>query len=95
VDALLQGKLTEAGAARLAAAGDEAVLLTLMAANARIAALQQPSAPHPSTPSAMVPVYQKPPTPRRATPAAGVRRRPGSINTWNIALGPVPAAAGS
>ena len=40
VDALLQGKLTEADAARLAAAGQEAVLLTLMAANARIAALQ-------------------------------------------------------
>jgi transposase len=83
VAALLQGKLTEAGAARLAAAGEEMVLLALMAANARIAALQQPAPSHPSTPSAMVPVYQKPPTPRR-------KKRPGAKNGHPGSRRPTP-----
>jgi transposase len=78
VDALLQGKLTAEDAARLAAAGDEMVLLALMAANARIASLQQPAAPHPSTPSAMVPVYQKPPAPRRKKKPGARNGHPGS-----------------
>lgn len=78
VDALLQGKLTPEDAARLAAAGDEMVLLALMAANARIASLQQPAAPHPSTPSAMVPVYQKPPAPRRKKKPGARNGHPGS-----------------
>ena len=78
VEALLQGKLTEADALLLAAAGEEAVLLTLMAANARIAALQQPAGPHPSTPSAMVPLYQKPPTPRRKKKPGARKGHPGS-----------------
>jgi transposase len=83
VEALLQGKLTEADAALLASAGEEAVLLTLMAANARIAALQRPatthpSTAHPSTPSAMVPLYQKPPTPRRKKKPGAKDGHPGS-----------------
>jgi transposase len=78
VDALLNGKLTEAQAAVLAAAGEEAVLLTLMAANARIAALQRPQAASPSTPSAMVPVYRKPPAPRRKRKPGAKPGHPGS-----------------
>jgi transposase len=69
-NALLHGRLDEAQARRLAALGPEAVLLILMAANARIARLQDPS---PSTPPAMVPVYQKPST-RRG------RKKPGAKN---------------
>jgi transposase len=71
VDALLQGRLTEAQAATLAAAGSEAVRLALLAANARIARLQ-PAAASPSTPSGMVAVYEKPAVDKRR------RRKPGA-----------------
>jgi len=100
VDALLQGKLTAEDAARLAAAGDEMIVLALMAANARIASLQQPAALHPSTPSAMVPVYQKPPAPdgrrspgqRTAISARGEQLRSRSTNMPRTASRFVPAA---
>ena len=69
MDSLLQGKLSEPHAVRLAsqlaAAGEEAVLLSLMAANARIAELQRADMPSPSTPSGAIPVYQKPASSRR------------------------------
>jgi transposase len=78
VDELLAGRLTEARAKLLAGAGEEAVLLALMAANARIAALRQPAAPHPSTPSGMVPVYQKPPASRRKKKPGAKVGHPGS-----------------
>ena len=84
VEALLRGQLTEPQARLLAAAGEEAVLLALMAANARFAEFRRasasaaaspspaaPSALSPSTPSGMVPPYQKPPAPRRG-------KRPGA-----------------
>jgi len=80
IDAMLAGRLTEAQADRLAAAGAEAVRLALLAANARIAELQ-PAAVSPSTPSGMVPVYQKEPgRKRKKTPGAkqghaGARRK--------------------
>src|SRR5438270_6137540 len=78
VDALLEGRLTEAQAKLLAAAGEEAVLLALMAANARIAALRRPAAPTPSTPSGMVPPYQKPPAPRRKKKPGAKQGHPGT-----------------
>ena len=56
---MLGGRLTEAEADLLAAAGVEAVRLALLAANARIARLQL-SAVSPATPSAAVAVYLKP-----------------------------------
>jgi len=74
-NALLHGRLDEAQARRLAALGPEAMLLILMAANARIARLQDPS---PSTPPAMVPVYQKPSTPRRPKKPGAKNGHPGA-----------------
>ena len=71
VEALLHGRLGEAQAGVLAAAGPEAVRLALLAANARLAELQASRAPSPSTPSGMMPVYQKPAAPPR-------RKRPGA-----------------
>ena len=77
---MVHGRLSDAQAVVLAAAGPEAVRLALLAANARIAQLQTP-AMSPSTPSGMIPVYQKPPAPRRkkkpgAKPGhAGSRRK--------------------
>ena len=73
MDALLQGRLTEAQADTLAAAGSEAVRLALLAANARIARLQ-PAAASPSTPSGMVAVYEKPAADKRR------RKKPGAKN---------------
>jgi len=64
--------------------GDEMIVLALMAANARIASLQQPAALHPSTPSAMVPVYQKPPAPRRKK-KPGAKKRPSRLAASNSA----------
>jgi transposase len=61
---MVHGRLSDAQAVVLAAAGPEAVRLALLAANARIAQLQTPAL-SPSTPSGMIPVYQKPPAPRR------------------------------
>jgi transposase len=83
---MLQGRLTDAEAAVLAAAGPEAVRLALLAANARIATLAAAAASavaSPSTPSGMVPVYEKPPAgkgKRRKKPGAkkghaGARRK--------------------
>jgi transposase len=72
IDALLAGRLDEERAALLAGAGPEAVRLALLAANARIAALQG-SAVSPATPSAAVPVHlkpQQPPGHRRKKPGA-------------------------
>src|SRR3954462_2096638 len=63
---MLAGRLTEEQAGLLSAAGPEAVRLALLAASARIAALQ-PSAVSPSTPSGAVPPHLK--------PAAGKRGR--------------------
>lgn len=77
---MVHGRLSDAQAVVLAAAGPEAVRLALLAANARIAQLQTPAI-SPSTPSGMIPVYQKPPAPRRkkkpgAKPGhAGSRRK--------------------
>jgi len=72
---MLQGQLTEEQATQLASLGPEAVCLALMAANARLAQLQDSEAPapasSPSTPSGMIPVYEKPATPRR-------RKKPGA-----------------
>lgn len=65
---LFRGELSDADARRMARLGPEALTLALLAANARFAELQTPSA---STPSAMVPVYEKPSTPRR-------RKKPGA-----------------
>lgn len=73
LQALFRGELTEPQAKRLAELGPEAVRLALLAANARIAALQ-PQAPSPSTPSGMVPVYEKPPASKRR------RKKPGAKN---------------
>jgi transposase len=67
---MLHGRLSDAQAASLAAAGPEAVRWALLAANARIGQLQSP-APSPSTPSGMVPVYQKP-------AVKGRKRKPGA-----------------
>jgi transposase len=85
---MLHGRLSEAQAIVLAAAGPEAVRLALLAANARIVELQTPAI-SPSTPSGMIPVYQKPPAPRRkkkpgAKPGhAGSRRKtPGKIDEF-------------
>lgn len=71
VEAMLHGRLSDAQAAVLAAAGPEAVRLALLAASARIAQLQTPAF-SPSTPSGMVPPYLKPPVGRRR------RKRPGA-----------------
>ena len=73
VDALLHGRLSEQQADALAAAGPEAVRLALLAANARLARLQSPAGPSPSTPSGMVPVYQKPATDKRRGKKPGAR----------------------
>ena len=78
IEALLQGKLTQADGAKLAAAGEEAVLFSLMAANSRIAELRQPAAASPSTPSGMTPVYQKPPAPQRKKKPGAKNGHPGS-----------------
>lgn len=72
VDALLEGRLTEGQADLLAAAGPEAVRLALLAANARLARLQSPAGPSPSTPPGMVPVHQKPAKDKRR------RKKPGA-----------------
>ena len=69
---MLQGRLTEAQAGKLAAAEPEVVRLALMAANARLAQLQSQT-PSPSTPSSMVPVYEKPSTPRRRGKRPGAK----------------------
>ena len=88
VDDLLHGRLDEARAGLLAAAGPEAVLVALLAANARLAELQAdpPASPSPSTPSGMLPVYEKAPTPRRR------RKRPGAKAGHAGAHRPAPAA---
>jgi len=69
---MLDGRLTEEQAARLAAAGPEAVRLALLAASVRIAALGRDVPPSPATPSGMVPVYLKPPVVKRR------RKKPGA-----------------
>jgi hypothetical protein len=71
VDALLHGRLTEEQADALAAAGPEAVRLALLAASARLARLQPPAGPPPSTPSGMMPIHQKP-------AVRGRKKRPGA-----------------
>ena len=72
---MVHGRLSDAQAVVLAAAGPEAVRLALLAANARIAQLQTPAI-SPSTPSGMIPVYQKPPAPwRKKKPGA----KPGDV----------------
>ena len=70
--ALFLGELTETQAMQLAALGPEAVRLALLAANNRIAQLQQPAISSPSTPSGQVPVYEKPTTDKRR------RKKPGA-----------------
>jgi hypothetical protein len=76
--ALLRGELTEAQSASLAALGVEAMLLALMAANARLAQLQssldaQALPESASAPPASVPVYLKGKT-------SGRKKKPGAKN---------------
>jgi len=69
---MLHGRLSDAQAAVLAAAGPEAVRLALLAASARIAQLQTPAL-SPATPSGMVPPYLKPPAGRRRPKRPGAK----------------------
>jgi hypothetical protein len=88
---MLAGRLTQAQARTLAAAGPEAVRLALLAANARIAALRQSAATagdeasvaatpgaSPSTPPGMVPVYLKPAARKRRKKPGAKHGHPGS-----------------
>jgi len=57
IDLLLKGKMTEQDARRLSELGQEAVILSLLAANRKIA---QNKHPDPSTPSGQKALYTKP-----------------------------------
>jgi transposase len=75
---MLAGRLTEEQAGLLSDAGPEAVRLALLAASARIAALQ-PSAVSPATPSGAVPPHLKPATGKRRGKKPGAKPgHPGS-----------------